>query len=190
MVAKKRRSMPGVILLVTGVATLAMVGGFAIGTLTVGSFSSSPHQTGASNLAPSGPAGVSFPLAEATMVTLTSHPGVGDCVSSNLGTLSAPTPLTSGTNTTLCLSTPVAGFVEGDTVFILDIQWNSSAVVSTTFEVQVFLAVNPSSNDVLATSFVSTSATIASPEVAVFALDLTQSTDYAITGFNVLVTQR
>jgi hypothetical protein len=166
-----------------------MASGFTIGAFTIGGFGTTHHQTGAQGVPPSPPAGVSFPLAEATMVTASGSPGVGACTASNLGTGLAPTALTSGANTTICLTTSAGGFALGDLAYIVDVQWATNATVSTTFEVQVFLSVSPSAHDLLATSYVQTSATITSPEVAVFTADLTQSSDTSVAGFNVLVTE-
>ncbi|HTT15874.1 MAG TPA: hypothetical protein VMH49_00735 [Thermoplasmata archaeon] len=169
--------------------SIALIAGFAVGALTFGTFGNSPRQTSATSVTPNAPTGVTFPLVEATMVTASSSPATGDCASSNLGTAGAPTALASGTNTTICLSTAAGGYALGDLTYILDVEWDTTADAATTFEVQVFFAVTPTANDVVQTAYVQTSGTITSPEVGVFALDLTQSGDNSVTGFTVIVTE-
>jgi len=174
---------------VAGVAALALLGGFAFGAITVGGFGSVPRQATATSLAPIPPAGVGFPLAEAKLASATSSPPTGSCTTANLGTRSSPELLTSGTNLTLCLTTPAAGFAVGDLLYILDVSFNTSAPTSTVFEVQAFLSVAPTANDIVATGFIETSTTISATEVACLAADLTQAGDSSVVGFTVIVTQ-
>ena len=185
----KRRRVSRVVYWFGGFMAIALIAGFAVGTLTFGGFGNSPRQTSATSVTPNAPVGVWFPLVEATLVTASSQPAVGDCVSSNLGTEGSPTALTSGVNTTICMSTSADGFALGDLAYILDVEWNTTAVVSTTFEVQVFFAVTPTTGDLVQTSYVQTSPTITSPEIALYALDVTQAGDHGVTGFTVIVTQ-
>lgn len=187
MTEKKR--LPRLFYVFLGIATLTLLTGFTIGALTLGGFGSSPRQASAQVVIPGPPAGLTFPLAEAVFVTASSSPAVGACAASNLGTQLSPTPLVNGKNTTICLATVTDGFALGDTAYILDLEWNKTAAISTTFEVQVFISASPSSNDVLVTSFVNTTATITTEEIATFAIDLTAADDSGVTGFNVLVTQ-
>lgn len=185
----RRPKFPRALYWVIGLGAVALSAGFAVGTLTFGSFGFMPHQAGASGVPPSPPAGISFPLAEAELASATSTPAAGACVTSNLGTNATPTQLVNGTNTTICLSTHSGGFSIGDTIYIMEVAWNASAPLSMTFQVQVYLGVSPSANSIVVTSYIETSAAITSHEGAVFAFDLSQSSDTAITGFTVLVTQ-
>jgi hypothetical protein len=185
----ERKRLPRVFYIFLGIAALLLVTGFTIGALTLGGFGSSPRQANAQVVIPGPPAGLTFPLDEATFVTASSSPAAGACTASNLGTPADPTPLVSGENTTICMATVAGGFALGDTAYILDLEWNTTAAISTTFEVQVFVSVSPSAHDVLVTSYVNTTATISAPEIATYAIDLTAADDTGVTGFNVLVTQ-
>lgn len=159
-----------------------------MGAFLLGSFSSVPAQSSASGT-PSAPPGVSYTLAQAQIVSGTSVPATGACTTSNLGNLSSPTALTNGTSTGICLSTAVGGFAAGDVMYILQVSWNHSALNATVFEAQIAVDVTPTSHNIVATSYVKTSATIVSSESAVFAVDLIEAGDTSVTGFSVLITQ-
>ncbi len=184
------KRLPRAFYLLVGIAVLTLITGFTLGALTLGAFGSTPHQATVSSLTPGAPPGLTFPLAEATMVEPTGSPAVGDCVASNVGTEVSPTPLVNGQNTTICLTAVAGGFALGDLVYVFDVSWNGSAALSTTFEVQLFVSVAPSVHDVLETSYVNTTATVPSPdEIATFSLDLTAGGDSAVAGYNIIVTQ-
>jgi len=185
----QRQRFPRVLYWVIGAGAIALSAGFAVGSLTFGAFGFSPHQAGASGVPASPPSGISFPLAEGILVSATSVPAEGACATSNLGTNVTPTALTNGSNTTICLSTHAGGFALGDIVYILDVSWNSTAPLSTVFEVQVYMGVVPTTNSFTATAYVKTSASITAFEGATLALDMTQTGDTGPTGFSVLVTQ-
>lgn len=170
-------------------AAITLVAGLTVGALTLGSFSFTPHQTGATGVPPSPPDGVSFPLAEAQLVTASTTPAAGACNKTNLGTEAKPTNLTNGANTTVCLSSSSNGFALGDAVYLIEVSWNASAPLSVEFEVQVYFGTTPAVNSVAVTSYVLTTATITSYEGAIFVFDLTQSGDSSVTGFSALVTQ-
>jgi hypothetical protein len=177
---------------IVAAGAIALSSGFAFGALTFGPFAFSPQQTGASGAPPPPPVGISFPLAQLQLVSNNSSappPRAGACATSNLGTNGTPTALVNGTNTTICLSTHGGGYALGDLAYILDVSWNKSAALSTTFQVQVSLIVSPSANSFTATAYVKTSATITSHEGATFAIDLTQANDTAINHYSVLVTE-
>lgn len=188
MAARKNVRISRTLLWVAGFASLALVAGFTLGALTIGGFTSAPQQATATGVT-SPPTGLSFPLVEATLVTGSSTPGAGACTVSNLGTKLSPTPLTDGTNTTICLSTSGGGFALGDILYILDVAFASTAAVSTTFEIQVFLSVTPSASDIVQTAYVQTSATIATGETATLAVDLTQASGTSLNGFAIIATQ-
>jgi len=174
---------------IVGVAAgLIVTSGFATAAFVLGTFSSNPFQSSASGT-PSSPPGVTYPLAEAQLVNATTTPAAGGCVTPDLGTLAVPTALTSGAKTAICLNTPASGFGSGDIMYILEVQWSSLAATSTEFQVQIGVDVTPSTNDVVAVSYVETSATIAVSEEAIFALDLTAASDTSVVQFNVLITQ-
>ena len=191
MIEKKKRRIPIWVYWVSGLAVISLLAGFTIGTLTVGTFGSTPRQTSATGIVPGGPSGVEFIEAEYVMIPSSGAdtPVAGDCPSSNLGSALAPTPLANGVNTTLCLSTSVTGFALGDLAYVLQVGWNQTSSVSTTFEVQVYLTVTPATNDLVATSYVATSSAITANESAIYTVDLTQSSISSISGFSVLVTQ-
>jgi len=189
--AKLRRRSPTTLpyaILGVGAAILIGVTGFTLGSLVIGSFASTSQQTAAYGV-PTSPAGVSWVSAGAQLVTPTSPPETGSCTVSNLGTLATPTALTNGVTTPICLSTSAGGFATSDIVFALNISWNASATVNTTFKVQVAIDVTPTANDVLVTSYVKTSLTITTSEQAIFALDISQSSDTSVTEYSALVTQ-
>ena len=169
-------------------AAAGMVAGYAAAVLTIGGFNYSPHQASATGV-PTPPPGVGFPLADELLVGSPGAPAAGSCTASNLGNASSPTPLTSGTNKTLCLTSSTNGFTLGDTAYVTDVSFNQSAALGTTFEVQVFYSLTPASKDILVTGYVSTSATISATEVAVFAADLSQIGAPSLNGFSVIVTQ-
>jgi hypothetical protein len=188
MTAKRGRRVPRWSYLVAGVAALALIGGFTLGSITIGGFGSTPRQATATAVALA-PAGVGFPLAEAKIASVSSVPPQGSCTTPNLGTRISPDLLVSGTNSTLCLTTSLTGFSSGDLLYILDVSFNLSAPVSTHFQIDVFLSMTPAANDLVATGYVETSATIAATEVVTLAADLTQAGDGGIVGFTVIVTQ-
>ncbi len=187
------KRLPRAFYIILGIAVLTLITGFTLGALTLGSFSSAPHQATVSSLAPSAPAGLTFPFVGAAMVEPTGSPSVGECTASNLGTELSPTALVDKTNSTVCLSAVAGGFSLGDLVYLFDISWNSSAATHTIFEIQLFVSVVPSTHDVLLTSYVNTTATIAAspsaPEIATFTLDLTAGGDSAVAGYNIIVSQ-
>lgn len=187
-VRRRPRISAPLIFLGVGAAILTSIAGFTIGSLVLGGFSSTPSQAGAYGI-PNAPPGISFVEAEAQFVNATSVPAAGACIASNLGTLAAPTVLTSGASTALCLTTSATGYASGDTVYILEVSWNSSAAVSTTFKVQVSIDVLPATNDISVTSYVNTSATISPSEQAIYSVDMTQAGDTGVTQFAMLVTQ-
>lgn len=181
-----RRS--AILILGVGAAILTAVAGFTVGSLVIGSFSSSPPQSAAYGL-PEAPPGVSFVSAEAQMVNLTTSPAVGQCNASNLGNLTSPTPLVSGASTGLCLTHSATGYAAADFMYTLEIQWNGTAANSTIFKIQVSVDVTPAANDLFVTAYVKTSATIPSPESAILSLDMTQAGDTSVTAYAVLVTE-
>lgn len=178
----------GIWLVVAGASALIVTSGFALAGFVIGTFSSNPFQSSATGT-PSPPPGVSYVLAEAQIVNSTNIPTAGSCTTSNLGSLATPTALANGAATGICLNAPVGGFVAGDTMYIFEVSWSSVAAVSTPFSVQLGVVVTPSSNDLVATSYVQTTATISPSEQAIFALDMTAAGDTSIVQFNVLVTQ-
>jgi len=188
--APKRRfrlSAP-VMLLGVGAAILTCVAGFTLGSLVLGGFASAPPQSVAQGI-PNAPPGVSFVLAEAILVNGTSIPATGACATSNLGNLSVPTALVSGTSTAMCANTFAGGYGSGDVVYTLEASWNATAANATIFKVQVNFVVTPATNDVSITSYVKTSASIASPEQAIYSLDLTKAGDTAENSYTMLVTE-
>ncbi len=186
---KRNTTARGTFYLVLAIATFAVVAGFALGSFTFGSFGFIPKQTGASGVAPGAPAGVQFPLAEATFVTPSSTPATGACTTTNLGTNLTPNHLTSGAAVGICLNAFSGGYLTGDTMWILEVLWNTSATVSTLFNVSIFESTTPATDSILATAWVETSATITANETAIFAVDLSQSTISSVNTFNVLVTE-
>lgn len=169
------------------VCTVGILGGAALGAFTIGTFSRIPTQSSATG-APQPPPGVSYVLAEATVIGPSSTPPAGSCTTPNLGTSGSPILLSDGNSTLLCLSTSATGFQASDVVYLLEIAWNRSALTSAEYKVAVAVSVTPSTNDVLATSFVKSSPTITVNETAVYALDLTQAGDTALNQYSVIVT--
>jgi hypothetical protein len=169
------------------VVVVTFVAAFAVGSLVIGSFGTTLPQTSAGGI-PNAPPGVSFVSAEAQVVGNSSLPATGGCNASNLGTHGSPTTLPNGTPTALCLSSSVDGFAAADLMYAWVISWNASAVASTIFEVQISIAVSPSNHNLLATSYVETSAAAVNG-TAVYALDLTQSSDSAVQSYSFLVSQ-
>ncbi len=162
--------------------------GAVLGAFVIGTFTSNPPQSAASGV-PQAPPGVSFVLAKANPVNGTSIPAAGACTTSNLGTLGTPTALTDAGTVGICLNAPVAGFTAGDIMYDFEINWGTSAAPSTIFEVQLGIDIVPSANDVVATSYVETSATLATGDNAVFAVDMTAAGDTSLTSYTILVTQ-
>ncbi|MGB6500234.1 MAG: hypothetical protein WBG19_02375 [Thermoplasmata archaeon] len=165
-----------------------MTSGFATAAFVLGTFNSNPFQSSASGT-PNAPPGVSYVLARAYEVNATGVPAAGACVTSNLGTLVAPTALVDGAATGICLNTPALGFGTGDIMYVFEVQWSNLAAVSTTFQVQIGVDVTPAANDVVVASYVQTSATITTSEQAIFALDMTAASDTSVVQFNILMTQ-
>lgn len=170
-----------------GVVVLTFVAAFAVGSFVLGPFGSTHPQSSAGG-APTPPAGVSYVSAGAAVVGATSVPPTGGCTASNLGTDVSPTALVNNTSTVLCLSSSPTGFAAADVMYTWVLSWNSSAAASTIFEVQVSVSVSPSTNNVLATSYVK-SATAPVNDTAVFALDLTQASDTSVLSYDFLVTE-
>jgi hypothetical protein len=176
------------LLVATGVALLTMVGGYALGSFVLGGFGSAPAQSAASG-APSAPPGVTYVEVLAMPVNSSTTPATGGCNASNLGNATHPTNLTNGTSTAICLSHSATGFAAGDTMYVLEVSWNATALNSTVFKIQVSIDVSPSTNDISVTAYLRTSATISTSEQAVFALDMIQAGDTAVTGYSMLTTQ-
>jgi hypothetical protein len=162
--------------------------GYAIGAFVIGTFAYNPAQYAAEG-APIGPPGVTYSVAKAEIVAANTTPAGGACISSNLGTMATPTALTDGAQTGLCLSTNASGFVVGDIMYVFEVVWDHTALNATEFEVQIGVQVTPATHNIVATSFVKTSATITVNETAVFAVDLTQAKDTGVTGYQLLVTE-
>jgi len=177
-----------ILLVAIGAALLTSVAGYALGSFVLGGFGSAPPQSAASGV-PNAPPGVTFVQALAMPVNGSTSPATGDCNASNVGNVSVPTNLTSGVATPICLTHSVTGFGAGDTMYVLEVAWNTTASNSTVFKVQVSIDVTPSTNDISVTSYLRTSPTIASPEQAVYAVDMLQAGDTAVTGYSMLITQ-
>ncbi|HYA11072.1 MAG TPA: hypothetical protein VEH10_05330 [Thermoplasmata archaeon] len=116
-------------------------------------------------------------------------PAAGACSASNLGTLAVPTNLTNGGDTGICLTTATGGIATGDTMYVFEISFNQSALVSHVFQVEIRVSVTPAANGIAVTAYVRTSAAIAVAEYATFALDLTSAGDTAVLQYALLVTQ-
>jgi hypothetical protein len=175
----------GVRLIVAGCAVLIAVAGYSAAAFVISTF---PTQAGGSG-APSAPAGVSYGLAQAQIVGPTTVPATGACSVSNLGTQASPTNLTNGSNTGICLNTATGGFAPGDTMYVLEVSFSHSALVSHIFQAQIRVSVTPTVNDIAVTAYVRTSAAIAVVEYATFALDMTSAGDTSILQYTLLVTQ-
>ncbi len=169
------------------VVVLTFVAAFAVGSFVLGPFGSTHPQSSAGG-APTPPTGVSYVSAGAAVVGATSVPPTGACTASNLGTDLSPTALVNNTTTVLCLSSSLTGFAAADVMYTWVLAWNSSAAPSTIFEVQVSVSVSPSTNNLLATSYVETSPSPVN-DTAVYAVDLTQSSDTSVQSYNFLVTE-
>jgi len=185
----KRTALRGTFYLVLAVAVFALIGGFTLGSFTFGTFGYIPRQSSASGTAPGSPAGLSFPLAEAQMVSPTTVPATGNCNATNLGNNSSPVRLSNGNLTGVCLNAAVGGFSTGDTMWIIEVSWNNTSTPSTLFQLKLFVGVTPSSNDVLAVAYVATSASITTFETVVLAVDLSKAGDSSIGSFNLLATE-
>ncbi len=174
-----------------GIASVALVAGFTLGSFSfgVGSFAFVPAQGSASGIAPGSPPGLSFPFWEGdVLVSPTTTPATGGCTTVNLGTSADPNVLVSGQSTPICLSASAGGYATGDEMSIFGIAFNSSALASSEYNVSVFEATSPASHQILDTAWIETSSTITSPETAVLAVDLTQSSDNSANQINVIVT--
>jgi hypothetical protein len=170
-----------------GLGILASVAALAVGAFVIGSFGSVPPQSSAGGI-PHAPPGVTFVQAEAVLVNGTSTPATGNCSASNIGTPGAPTVLSNGNATAICLSTHTGGYALGDQAYTLEVAWSSAAANATVFEVQVSMVTSPASHS-NATTYLKTSTHITSSEEAVFSIDMTQLNVTAVASFNVLVTQ-
>jgi len=176
------------ILVGLGAAILTCVAGYALGSFVLGGFNSSPPQSAASGI-PNAPPGVSFVSAEAQFVNSTSNPATGACTAANLGNLTVPVALVSGAATSICLSHSAGGYAAGDIDYTLEVSWNNTAANATIFKVQVSIEVTPATNDLSLTTYVKTSATITTSEQAIYAVDMIQAGDTAVTGYAMLVTE-
>ncbi|HYA10890.1 MAG TPA: hypothetical protein VEH10_04385, partial [Thermoplasmata archaeon] len=145
-----------IILLGVGAALLVSVAGYTLGSFVLGGFASSPPQSAAYGI-PNAPPGVSFVQAEALFINSSTSPATGSCTAANLGNLTAPTALTNGAATPLCLSHSAGGYGAGDTAYMLEVSWNATALNATVFKVQVSLDVTPAANDISVTAYVKTS---------------------------------
>jgi len=174
--------------IIAAAAAGAIFSGYAAGAFVIGSFQSVPAQSSAW-AAPQSPPGMSYPLAEAEIVSASTVPAGGACTATNLGTLASPIALTNGAATAICLTSAATGYNVGDEMYIFEVNWSSSALPSTPFEVQVGVDVVPATNDIVENVFVATSATITTYELAILAVDLTQAGDTSLVSINVLVTQ-
>jgi hypothetical protein len=74
-------------------------------------------------------------------------------------------------------------------MYVLEVSWGTTAANATIFEAQIGVSVTPAANDIVAASYLKTSATITSAETAIFAIDLTQAGDTSLITFNVLITE-
>jgi len=184
--SRRRRVLsPGVCLIVAGSAVLIAVAGYSVSAFVISTFPSQGSVSGG----PSAPAGVSNVLAQAQLVGSTTVPATGACSVPNLGTQVSPTNLTNGSNTGICLNTATGGFATGDTMYVFEISFNHSALVSHVFQVGIRVSVTPAVNSVALTAYVRTSAAIAVVEYATFAVDLTSAGDTSVLQYTLLVTQ-
>ncbi len=186
----KRRLRPTLPLALVGVgvALLTCIAGFTLGSLTLGGFSNAPPQSTAYGVISSAP-GVSFVEAELELVNATSIPSAGGCAAADLGTAASPTALVNDASTPICLSSAAGGYAQGDEMFVLEIDWNTSASSATTFRVQISVDVNPTVNDVVLTTYVQSTSVIAPSEQGVFCLDLAESGDTSVVQYAAVVTQ-
>lgn len=175
-------------LLIAAAAAAAIFSGYAAGAFVINSFQSIPAQSSAWG-APQPPPGVTYPLAQAEIVNATTVPAAGACLTLHYGNLSSPIALTNGTVTPICLTSAATGFAMGDLMYTFEVSWSHSALVSTTFQIQVAVDVVPAANDITVTTYVATSATIVNSESAVYALDMTEAGDTSVVSMTVLVTQ-
>ena len=175
-------------LLGVGLAILTFIPGFVLGSLALGWSTPAPRQNTSYGLVGAVP-GVSFALAQATVVNSSTTPAAGGCAVANLGNVTAPVGLASGAADPVCLSAATGGYSPGDVMYLLEVSWDSKASNATLFRLTVSVGVTPSTNDIQETSYVRTSSTISSAEQAVYALDLFQAGDTSVTGFSVVVTQ-
>ncbi len=166
---------------------VGILGGAALAAFTIGTFSRSPTQSSATGV-PQSPPGVSYVLAEAVPIGPNTTPAAGSCKTPNLGTSVSPVLLTNGSSTVLCLSTSPSGFQSSDVVYVLEIAWNFTAMTSTEYRVDVAMGVTPASSDIIAESFVKTSATITVSETAIYAFDLSQAAITSLNQYTVIVT--
>jgi hypothetical protein len=173
-----------------GVGSIALVTGFTLGSIGFGfgSFEYVPAQGSASGLAPGSPVGLAFTLAEQELVSPTTTPATGNCTATNLGTSAMPNVLVSGASIPICLSASAGGFATGDSMWIIDISFNTSAFPSAVYNLTVFEATSPASHQILDTVWIETSASITSTETVVLAVDLTQSSDSSVPQWSVIAT--
>ncbi|HTW55692.1 MAG TPA: hypothetical protein VMG36_04505 [Thermoplasmata archaeon] len=186
--ARRRFGGTAVWLIIGGAAAAIVSSGFVVGAFVIGSFGSSPHQSSVFG-APTAPPGLSYVAAQAEIVSPSTTPAAGACVTSNLGTIGTPTLLVNGTTTAICLSTNASGFTTGDTMYTFEVSFSHLAANATIFELQFGVDVTPGANDIVATSYVETSVSIVNSENATFAVDMTESGDTSLVQYGILVTQ-
>ena len=189
---RQRRIRRSSVYVATIAAMLAMVGGFALASFSIGSFTNAPGQSGAGGTV--GVAtGVSFTSAQAVLASATSVPAVGGCLAADASAANTPDPLTyaasPGGNLPVCVNgVALTGFGAGDTLYTWTIAWSSSAPLSTTYEVAVYIS---ATHTVQTSYFVKTPSTITSGDVAnaVLGLDMTAASDTAVNSYSVIVSQ-
>jgi len=175
-------------ILIVGAALTIGVSGAVTASFVIGTFAYNPPQSAASG-STAAPPGLSYVQALAFPVGPSTTPASGACNASNLGTLATPTALTNGASTAICLNAPATGFLAGDVVYTFEVSWSTLAAVSTPFEIQIGVDVMPSANSIVATAYVSTTATITPYENATFSLDMTAAGDTSVVQYSLLVTQ-
>jgi hypothetical protein len=178
----------------TVVAMLAMVGGFALASFTIGNFTNAPGQSGAGGTV--GVAtGVTFTSAQAISASSTSVPvaGASGCIAVDSSSALLPDSLTygasPGSNLPICVNAVAStGFTTGDTLYTWTITWSSSAPVSTTYEIAIYIS---ATHDVQTSYFVKTPSSITSGDIAnaVLGLDMTVASDTAVNSYSVIVSQ-
>lgn len=176
------------VLLGVGLAILTFIPGFVLGSLALGWSAPAARQNTSYGMLDTVP-GVSFALAEASVVNSSTTPATGGCSVSDLGNATTPVGLANAEANPVCLSAASGGYAEGDVMYLLEVSWDSKASNATTYQVSVSVGVTPSTNDIQEVSYVRTSPTISPAEQAVYALDLFQAGDSSVTGFSVVVTQ-
>jgi hypothetical protein len=161
--------------------------GYAFGTaFSIGSFSSTYNQSQAS-LSPSGPTGVTFTSANAQLASLTSPAATGQCTATDSSTSSSPDALTAGSTTFVCLNHIAAtGYAGTDTIEQATITWGTTASVSSTYELSIYIG-GATSNPVRA--YVGTPSSLLSSASAMITFDLTSGAITSVTSLTVIVSQ-